>query len=127
MAHGSDESLYERLGRYDAIALIAGDIVTRLVSDPQFDKYYVGRSDYSKRRELQLFIDYLCNAAGGPVSYLGHDMKLSHAGMGISGSDWAAFVRHLASALETFNVAEKERRELLALVAGTKADIVESS
>jgi hemoglobin len=73
-----------------------------------------------------LFIDYLCKAAGGPVFYLGRDMKLAHAGMGISGSDWAASVKHLVATLEKLSVPEKERKDLLALVAGTKADIVES-
>lgn len=126
MPDGSEKSLYERLGRYDAIAAIANDFVVRLVSDPQFDKYYSGRSDDSKNRELQLFVDYLCSVAGGPVFYSGRDMKLTHAGMGISTSDWAASVRHLVATLENLSVPEKEKKDLLALVARTKTDIVES-
>lgn len=126
MPDGQDKSLYERLGGYDAIAAIAGDFVTRLVNDPQFSRFYSGRSDDSKSRELQLFIDYLCQVAGGPVFYMGRGMKPSHVGMGITGSDWAAFVRHLDSTLEELDVPEREKKDLFALVAGTKGDIVES-
>jgi hemoglobin len=52
-------------------------------------------------------------------------MALSHKGMKISGSDWAAFIRHLNATLDTFQVPQQEREEVLAFIESTKADIVE--
>ena len=57
--------------------------------------------------------------------YVGRDMKISHRGLGISESDWAAFIDHLEATLATFEVPASERAEVLGFVASTKADIVE--
>src|ERR1700730_4643379 len=34
------ERLYERIGRYDAIAAMMGDFVEKLTTDPQFSRYF---------------------------------------------------------------------------------------
>ncbi len=77
------------------------------------------------RRERQLLIEFLCASAGGPLYYVGRDMKSSHRGMGISESDWKAFVGHLEATLDKFQVPAKERAEVLTFVESTKRDIVE--
>ena len=118
-------SLYERLGGYDAIAASVDDLLQRLFSDPQVGVYWKGHSHDSKRRERQTLVNYMCQAAGGPVIYNGRDMKTSHAGLGISESDWQVMAGHLITTLETFNVPEQEKQEVLAFVASLKGDIVE--
>ena len=45
--------------------------------------------------------------------------------MNISGSDWASFIRHLNATLDSFQVPQQERGEVLAFVESTRADIVE--
>jgi hemoglobin len=52
-------------------------------------------------------------------------MKTSHAGLGISESDWQVTAGHLITTLETFNVPEQEKQEVLAFVSSLKGDIVE--
>ena len=52
-------------------------------------------------------------------------MKTSHAGLGISESDWEVSVKHFVATLETFNVPEKEKKELLTIVSSLQKDIVE--
>lgn len=58
--------------------------------------------------------------------YTGRDMKLSHEGMGINESDWAAFMGHLNATLDTFQVPQRERDEVVALIESTKPDLVEA-
>lgn len=123
----SDTSLYERLGGYDAIAAVCDDLLERLFSDSQLKGYWKGHSENSLRRERQLLVDYLAEAAGGPVYYLGRDMKTSHAGIGISESDWEVMAGHLAATLAKFNVPEAEQQEVFALGASIKGDIVEQA
>jgi hypothetical protein len=41
-------------------------------------------------------------------------MKASHKGMGITKADYAAFMRCLTVSLDTFNVSEPERGEVVA-------------
>ena len=120
------KSLYERLGRYDAITAVADDLLPRLASDPLLGRFWTHRSADGVAREKQLLIDFLCHSAGGPMYYTGRSMKLSHAGMRISSTDWDAFMKHVRATLDKFNLPATERNETLAFVEGTRADIVEA-
>jgi hemoglobin len=120
------KNLYERLGGYDAIAAVAGDLLPRLQSDPTLARYWQHRGADGMKREKQLLIDFLCASAGGPLYYTGRDMKTSHQGMQISTSDWSAFLGHLHATLEAFRVPEAERRDVIAFIDSTKPDIVEA-
>lgn len=119
------DTLYQRLGGYDAIAAVSDDLVARLRADAQLARFWQNRAEDSVRREKQLLIDFLCASAGGPLYYVGRDMKTSHRGMGISESDWNVFLGHLEATLDTFKVPAAERGEVLAFVDSTKSDIVE--
>ena len=121
----SDKTLYERLGGYDAICAVAGDLLPRLQADPQLARFWQNRGEDGLRREKQLLIDFLCSSAGGPLYYTGRDMKTSHKGMKISERDWSAFLGHVGATLEAFKVPQAERDQVLAFVQSTKSDIVE--
>ena len=119
------DTLYARLGGYDAIAAVTDDLLSRLTTDDQLGRFWQNRGEDGARREKQLLIDFLCASAGGPLHYVGRDMKTSHRGMGISESDWRAFRGHLEATLDRFEVPATERAELLAYIDSTKSDIVE--
>jgi len=121
----SDKTLYERLGGYDAICAVAGDLLPRLQADPQLARFWQNRGEDGLRREKQLLIDFLCSSAGGPLYYTGRDMKTSHKGMKISERDWSTFLGHVTATLEAFKVPQAERDEGIAFVQSTKSDIVE--
>lgn len=120
-----EKSLYARLGGYDAIAAVADDLLPRLMSDPQLGRFWRHRGADGVRREKQLLIDFLCASAGGPLHYVGRDMKTAHRGMAIDDRDWQIFLGHLNATLDTFGVPAGERAEVLAFVESTKKDIVE--
>ena len=121
-----EKSLYERLGGYDAITAVCDDVMVRVVSDAQLGRFYAHRGDDGRAREKQLLIDFICEAAGGPLYYRGRAMKLTHIGMRISDSDWEILIDHLKATLEKFNVPEKETKEVLGFVESTRADTVEA-
>ncbi len=121
----SDKSLYERLGGYDVIVVAVDEILPRLVKDGQLGRFWQNRGRDGIARERQLLIDYLCNAAGGPMYYTGRDMKLLHEGMEISESDWSLFTGHIAASLDHLSVGEPERGELLGFIESLKGNIVE--
>lgn len=118
------QSLYKRLGGYDAIAAVTDDFIGRLAKDPQLAKFFSSHSTDSLHRIRQLVVDQLCEATGGPCLYIGRDMKTSHAGLGITESDWQAAVNHLVATLDKFNVPPKEKEEVLNAISGLKKDIV---
>jgi hemoglobin len=118
-------SLYKRLGGYDAIAAVTDDLLVRLISDKQINRFLVGLSEDSKGKLRQHFVELLCFSAGGPCVYTARDMKTAHKGMGITESDFELSVKHLVASLDKFKVPQKEKDEVLALVTSLKKDIVE--
>ncbi len=119
------DTLYDRLGGYDAVAAVADSLLGRLKSDARLGRFWQNRGEDGVRREKQLLIDFLCASAGGSLYYVGRDMKTSHKGMGVSELDWRAFLGHLETTLDDFQAPARERAEVLAFVASTKTDIVE--
>ncbi|MGH9509150.1 MAG: group I truncated hemoglobin [Terriglobales bacterium] len=119
------ESLYKRLGGYDALAAVTDDFLGRLAADPSLGRFFVGTSTDSLGKIRQHIVDFLCKATGGPCVYHGRDMKTTHAGLRITEKDWDTMVKHLNATLDKFKVPDKERGEVLGAVAGLKADIVE--
>ncbi len=123
-AQAKPDSLYKRIGGYDAIAAVTDNFVPRLVSDPALAKYFVHSKD-TLMHIRQLAVDMICWATGGPCVYIGRDMKTAHAGLGITAAEWDKAVAHFAATLDQFKVPAKERQELLDVVGKLKADIVE--
>jgi hemoglobin len=119
------ETLYARLGGYDAIVAVVNDLLPRLTADPALGRFWKHRGVDGLLREKQLLIDFLCASAGGPLYYTGRDMKMSHQGMRISEGDWRVFIGHVEATLDHFSVPAGERTEVLAFVESTKRDIVE--
>lgn len=122
----SKETLYSRLGGYDAISAVVSDLLPHLQQDPLLAHFWLRRPEDSLQRSKQLLIDFLCANAGGPVYYTGRDMKTSHKGMRLSETDWSAFMKHLHATLDTFNVQQPERDELVGFIQSTKNDMVEA-
>ena len=119
-------SLYERLGGYDAIAAILDDLLPRLLDDAQLGVYWKGKCTDSLNKDRQLFVDFLSSAFGGPVVYLGRDMKTSHDGLGITESDWNRFIEHIVATLKNLAIPERETTEFLAAAGGLKGDVLAS-
>ena len=120
------DTLYQRLGGYDAIAAATDDLLLgRLVNDPELGVYWKGKSEDSLRRDRQLIVDYLVQASGGPGYYFGRDMKTSHTRLGITEHEWQVFMGHTRAMLAHLRVAERESQEVIGFFESLKADIVQ--
>jgi hemoglobin len=118
-------SLYARLGGYDKIAEFVRELMPRLRSDTTLGVYWKGKSLDGRRREDKLLVDFLCAAFEGPVDYFGRDMKLSHAGLGITEAEWDVLLAYIADTLDAVGVVAPEKGEFLEAARGLKWDIVE--
>jgi hemoglobin len=119
------DSLYKRLGGYEALAAVTDDFIGRLATDKTVGRFFVGASDNSKMRIRQLVVDQLCAATGGPCVYIGRDMKTAHKGLGITEEDWNISIKHLVASLTKFKVPESLQKEVAGALSGLKNDIVE--
>jgi len=121
-----EQTLYQRIGGYDAIAAITDDFLGRMRADPHFSRFAGGRGVDSRTRARQLTVDMLCQLAGGPCVYIGRPMKTAHAGLAIAEADWEGLLRHIAASLDQRKIPAKEKEEFLALFSNLKKDIVEA-
>lgn len=117
-----DRSLYERLGGTGPITAVVGKFVTIVAGDKRINGYFAKADIVNLKRQL---IDMVCQASGGPCTYTGKSMKDAHKGMGVTTAAFNALVGDLIEALDTFNVPEREKGELLSVLGPMKGDIVE--
>jgi hemoglobin len=120
------DSLYKRLGGYDAIAAFSDDFIGRLLKDPTFERFFVGFSDDSKKRIRQHLVDFLCQNTGGPCYYTGRDMKTAHAGMHVTKEEWDKAVALIGETLTALKVPAGESQELASMLVPLEKDIVEA-
>lgn len=114
--------LYERLGGKPAIEAVIDDFLGRVAADERINSgFAVGHLPRLRQRLIEL----VCAATGGGCTYSGRDMGTVHAGMRITNEQFNALVGHLVATLEKFKVPEKEKGELLGLLAPMRDSIVE--
>ena len=117
-------TLYKRLGGREGIALVVGDFVTNMAGDSRVNARFKDMKGPEAEKLKSNLADQICDATGGPCSYLGRDMKTTHKGMKITDSEWNATVENLVKALDKNKVDPKDKTELLGLLGPMKADIV---
>ena len=124
-AYAKENSLYQRLGGYDAIAALTDDFLGRLTSDDEFRKFFVGMSNDTKGRIRQHIVEFFCQATGGPCVYTGRDMKTVHTGLGITENEWKKSVVYIGESMNALKIAPAEQKDLGMALAPLEKDIVE--
>ena len=120
----SAPSLYKQLGGREGIALVVDDFVANVVADERINARFKALKPEQVGKLKSNLADQICDATGGPCSYLGKDMKTTHQGMKITEAEWNATVENLVKALDKNNVDAKSKQELLAALGPMKKDIV---
>jgi hemoglobin len=117
-------TLYDRLGKLDAIKAVVKDFVEEQVAkDDRINAKFFSNADLPKLQEH--LVNQICEATGGPCKYTGRSMKEAHAGMGVDEASWNALVEDLKKSLAKFNVPQAEQDELIGALAKMHDDIVE--
>ena len=117
-------SLYRRLGGREGIALVVGDFVGNMAADARVNERFKAMKPADIEKLRSNLADQICDATGGPCSYVGRDMKTTHKGMKITEAEWNATVENLGKALDKHKVGAKEKQELIGAIAPMKGDIV---
>ncbi|HKY33268.1 MAG TPA: group 1 truncated hemoglobin [Candidatus Polarisedimenticolia bacterium] len=115
-------SLFERLGGMAAITAIVDELAAGVASDQRLSARFQGTDMAAFKKAMS---DWLCRAAGGPCAYEGKDMKTAHAGMGITGAEFNAFLENLTSAMTRRKVSDEAAGSLIGAMLPSKREIVE--
>jgi hemoglobin len=120
-AENAEHSLYQRLGGEPVMAKVVEQTIKQMSNDPavnqSFDKVNLKKLDAK-------IVEQICALTGGGCAYSGDDMKIAHKGLNISEREFYALVEALRTALDANGVGEREKNELLRLLAPMKRDVV---
>jgi|GEM_PF-203105 len=114
-------TLYERLGGRPAIQLAIDQFLPIVAFDTRINAFFANADAAGINR---LLVEFIGQLTGGPERYSGRSMRVAHAGMGIQKVHFDALMEDLGRALDSQNVPERERAELVALLNPLSADIV---
>ena len=120
-ATAQSRTLYERLGGRPAITAVVDDFVANVAADKRINKFFARANIGRLKARL---VEQICQGTGGPCQYRGDDMRSVHAGMGIQNKHFDALVQDLAKSLNKFKVPAREQKELVAILAPMRKDIV---
>ena len=117
-----EPSLYERLGGIDAITAVVRAVVGRQMKDDRLNQKFARTN---QDRLIKEFVDFICQATGGPCTYTGRDMTEAHHDMAVTNGEFQAFVDDVVAVLDDFKVGKAEQGELLNALAPLQGEIVE--
>jgi hemoglobin len=120
-------TLYERVGGMPAIQAVVDDLVARILADHRVSQWFAhAASDPENARAYKAKLaDFLCQATGGHCVYTGLDLMTAHKGRGVTPEAFDAVVEDLVATLDKFKVPEKEKSQLLSLLAPLKSAVVQ--
>jgi hemoglobin len=116
-----EPSLYVRLGGQPVVERVVTEAVAKVTADPRVNQSFAGVN--LKRLDSQIE-KQICFLTGGGCTYDGDDMKTAHAGLNITEEEFYALVDAFRDSMNDNGVGEREKNELLRLLAPMKRDIV---
>jgi hemoglobin len=115
-------SLYQRLGGEPRMKVVIGQTIDAVVANPKINQSF---KNVNLRRLKAKIVLQICSLTGGGCVYKGDDMKTAHAGLHISEAEMYGLVEELRKALDRNGVGQREKNELLAILAPMKRDVVD--
>jgi hemoglobin len=122
-------SLYDRMGGQPAVEQVADEFVNRLAADPRTASPAV-KSRLAKADPIRMRVEvaaYICQAAEGPCTYDGRELKDAHQGLHLTDAQFDAGMDDLGKALQAALVPAPERDELLRTLAAYRTEMVEAA
>jgi len=121
-----EQSLYERLGGVNAIAMVVDRFSDKIVENPKLN-VNPNLKEWNTKGQLEglkfMRTLWICEAAGGPFKYTGKDMREAHKDLHITPEEFDEVGAEIGLALDHFGVPEREKQELLAAVVAHKQEV----
>jgi len=123
----SEQTLYERIGGVNAIALVVDRFSEEIVKNQKLN-VNPALSEWNKTGQLAglkfMRTLWLCQTAGGPFQYTGKPLGEAHTDLHITSEEFDEVGAEISKALDHFKVPEREKQEVLAAIVANKGDVV---
>ena len=120
-ARQAEASLYDRLGGREAIFTVTTDVIRRHRENATIVHLMAGVDD---ARLISQVTDFLAQAAGGDVEYVGMNMADAHGHLNLSDEHFLAAGGDVQDALVAAGVGEGEVQEVMCMFASLRGDVV---
>ena len=126
----AEPSLYERLGGYFAIAAVVNRFSDEIIKNPVLKKNPALKAWNKTEAEARLpglkfgRTLWIAAAAGGPFVYTGLPLSEAHAEFNLTAEEFAEVGKEIVSALDFYEVPEREQQELMAAYQASMSDVV---
>jgi hemoglobin len=121
------QSLYERLGGANAIAMVVDRFSDAIIENPKLQEN-PALKEWNESGQLAglkfMRTLWLCQEAGGPFQYTGQELGEAHKQLHITSEEFDEVGAEIAHALDHFNVPEREKQEVLAAIVARKDEVV---
>ena len=121
-----EQSLFERLGGTAAVEAAVEVFYKKVLSDTRINLLFEGVDMKRQRAKQKAFLKY---AFGGAPNYSGLSMRKAHAHLvrdkGLNDSHFDAVAENLHVTLEEMSVPADLISEVMAIVAGTRDDVLD--
>lgn len=119
-----EPTLYERLGGEAAVEAAVVRFYEKVMANADVAHFFDG---LDMEAQIEKQIAFMTMAFGGPNEYTGRDLRTAHAKLvkrGLGDAHFDAIASHLKETLEELEVAEETIVEVLAIVDGTRDDVL---
>lgn len=113
-------ALFERIGGLPVLNIVVSETIDQSVNDPKIKRSFDGIKLSTLKQSV---VDQLCVLTGGSCVYEGETMQNSHRDLKITTAEFELFVEAFRTSLNK-HVGEREKNELLKILAPMKRDIV---
>jgi hemoglobin len=124
------QSLYERLGGVNAIAMVVDRFSNAIIENPKLQENPALR-EWNESGQLAglkfMRTLWACEVTGGPFQYTGKELDEAHEHLHITSEEFDEVGAEIDRALDLFNVPEPEQQEFLAAIVARKDEVVNPS
>ena len=114
-------SIYHKIGGADAVNATIDLFYTKVLADKTVNHYFDGVDMKKQHKRQKAFVSA---ALGGPKAWTGKDMRKAHLSLELKESDFNAIAGHLQKTLQELKVKEELIKQVMAVAASTKDDVL---
>ncbi|HEY3735843.1 MAG TPA: group 1 truncated hemoglobin [Jatrophihabitans sp.] len=116
-------TIFDAVGGADAVQEAVAQFYGRLLEDPEVSSFFEDVDMVTLQRHMRAFMKAL---TGGPDEYAGRGMTAAHAALGISDTDFDAFLAHLVDTLIALGAPDDTISRIGNLITPLRTQVVSS-
>ena len=118
----NETSLFEKYGGFTTVSTLVKEFYDQVLESDNLSPYFENKDMDALIKHQTQFLSHLL---GGPAQYAGRTLATAHKGLNISEESFDEVATILSEVLEDGGVEQEDLDAIMAIVAQTKADIVE--